>query len=74
MAPPMLTPQAAMWGGRQAQVEQDVPVADVVVGDRLRPVGEGAVADLMVSIRETGLIQPIVLRPVEADDGEIGLV
>jgi hypothetical protein len=62
-----------MWGGRAAQVEQDVRVAEIEVGERLRELGEGAVADLMVSIQETGLIQPIVLRPLEREDGEIGL-
>lgn len=65
--------QQTMWGGRVAQTERDVPIAEIEVGDRLRDLGEGAVADLMVSIQETGLIQPILLRPIEREDGEIGL-
>lgn len=67
------TTQQTMWGGRAAQVERDIPVAEIEVGERLRDLGEGTVADLMVSIGETGLIQPILLRPFEGDDGEIGL-
>lgn len=67
------SPAMAIWGRHAPSPEREIAVTDIEVGDRLRELGEGAVADLMVSIAETGLIQPIVLRPFERDDGEIGL-
>jgi ParB family transcriptional regulator, chromosome partitioning protein len=60
--------RSPMYPSRAPQTEREVALDDIRFGPRIRPVGEGAVADLMVSIRETGLIQPIVLRPVEAGD------
>ena len=53
----------SMWGRHAPSPEREIAIAEIEVGDRLRDLGEGAVADLMVSIAETGLIQPIVLRP-----------
>lgn len=70
----MTVPVMPMWGHIASHSpERDVPISEIEVGERLRDLGEGAVADLMVSIQETGLIQPILLRPLEREDGEIGL-
>jgi len=56
----------ARWGYLGAAgPERSVAISDIEVGDRLRRLDEGFVADLAVSIAETGLIQPIVVRAVE---------
>lgn len=70
---PPVQPSMALWGRHSPSPEREIEIVQIEIGDRLRDVGEGAVADLMVSIAETGLIQPIVLRPFERADGDIGL-
>ncbi len=63
----------SIWGRVSQGPEREVALSEIEVGERLRAVGQGAVADLMVSISETGLIQPIVVRPFECRGGEISL-
>lgn len=42
-----------------------VAVGDITIGDRLRPVDGQAVAALMASVEQIGLIQPIQLRQID---------
>ena len=54
---------------------RDVALADIVVGDRLRPVGEAALESLIYSIETLGAIKdPIDLRRVKHRKGELRLI
>lgn len=50
-----------------------VPVADVVVRDRLRPVGEAGVASLLASIAETGVMKDAI-HVRKKKDGKLYLI
>ncbi len=68
-----MTGPVTLWGRIAAGPERDLQISQIEVKDRLRGVGEGAVSDLAVSISEVGMIQPIVVRSVATEDGEIAL-
>ena len=60
---------------RECHGTKDVPVSDIVVKNRLRPVSESGVATLVASIEQLGLIKdPIHLRQVGGAHARLELI
>lgn len=50
----------------------EVPISSITVGRRLRAVDPATVANLMVSISESGWFGSIIVRPVQGEEGDGG--
>lgn len=54
----------------KTSMEREVAISLIRSSGRMRDLDEGTVADLMVSIGETGLVHAITVRPIAAEEGE----
>ncbi len=55
--------------------EADIPVADIDVSDRKRPVSEAGVEAIMASVMTTGIMQaPVLVRQVRHQDNRLKLI
>ena len=47
-----------------------LPITSILVGQRLRPVDHAVAEQMAVSMRETGQLTPVLVRPIPSEEGE----